>query len=90
MAGRQHVLLTPDLLCTHTGELQSAVNELKEAKDALAAQRSKYDQFSSSQPRSERCIELLTKERDSLKQILTMYQEEAPKAVAAGSTPSQL
>ncbi len=67
-----------------TGELQHLAGELAEAKAALSAKASLCEQLSSSKPRLERRVELLIKERDSLKQILALYQEEVPKAAAAG------
>lgn len=71
-------------LCLHLGELQQALKELSENKAALIAQTSMCEQFNTSQSRLERRVELLTKERDSLKQILTLYQEEDPKPAIAG------
>ena len=73
--------------CAFAGELRHALNELKVTKADVAAQTAQYDQFISSLPRLERRVELLTKERDSLKQILTMYQDEVPKAVTPGDYP---
>ncbi len=72
-------------LCLHLGELQQTLKELSENKAALTAQTSMCEQLSTSQSRLERRVELLTKERDSLKQILTLYQEEDPKPAVAGA-----
>jgi len=69
----------------HLGELQQTLKELSENKAALTAQKLMCDQLSTSQSRLERRVELLTKERDSLKQILTLYQEEDPKPAVAGA-----
>ncbi len=43
------------------------------------------EQLSTGQSRLERRVELLTKERDSLKQILTLYQEEDPNPAVEGA-----
>jgi len=75
------------LICLglHLGELQQTLKELSENKAALTAQKLMCDQLSTSQSRLERRVELLTKERDSLKQILTLYQEEDTKPAVAGA-----
>ena len=66
------------------GDLQQAMKEVRESKAALAAQAATCDQLSSNQARLQRQVELLAKERDSLKHVLTLYQEEPPKAPAPG------
>ncbi|DBA74329.1 TPA: hypothetical protein ACH3X1_011104 [Trebouxia sp. C0004] len=72
-------------LATQAGELQQTLKELSENKAVLTAQTSMCEQLSTSQSRLERRVELLTKERNSLKQILTLYQEEDPKPAVAGA-----
>ncbi|KAA6425687.1 MAG: hypothetical protein FRX49_04584 [Trebouxia sp. A1-2] len=76
-------------LAKQAGELQQTLKELSENKAALIAQASMCEQLSTSQSRLERRVELLTKERDSLKQILTLYQEEDPKPAVADGTPQR-
>lgn len=68
------------------GELQQTAKELRETSAALTAKTSMCEQLSSSQARLERRVELLTKERDSLKQTLTLYQDEVPQPAAAGDS----
>ena len=60
------------------GDLQQAMKEVREGKAALAAQAATCEQLSSNQARLQRQVDLLAKERDSLKHVLTLYQEEAP------------
>ena len=66
------------------GDLQQAMKEVREGKAALAAQAAICEQLNSNQARLQRQVELLAKERDSLKHVLTLYQEEPPKAPAPG------
>lgn len=68
-----------------TGQLEQATRQQSEHAAALAAQESLYEQLSSSQTRLQRRLELITKERDSLKQVVALYQENAgPQASTAG------
>lgn len=58
---------------------------------AAAAQQSLQEQLSNSQSRLQRRLELVTKERDSLKQVVTLYQENAsPEAATAGANSADL
>ncbi|KAL3148911.1 hypothetical protein ABBQ32_001779 [Trebouxia sp. C0010 RCD-2024] len=59
------------------GHLEQAKGQQSEQAAALAAQKSLFEQLSSSQTRLQRRIELVTKERDSLKQVVMLYQENA-------------
>lgn len=69
------------------GQLEQANRQQSEHAAALAAQKSLFEQLSSSQTRLQRRLELITKERDSLKQVVALYQENAgPQASAAGET----
>lgn len=69
-----------------SGEQQQTAKELRETSATLTAKISMCEQLSSSQARLERRVELLAKERDSLKQILSLYQDEVPQPAAAGDS----
>lgn len=67
------------------GQLEQANRQHSDQAAALAAQESLFEQLSSSQTRLQRHLELITKERDSLKQVVTLYQENAgPEASTTG------
>lgn len=67
------------------GQLEQANRQHSDQAAALAAQESLFEQLSSSQTRLQRHLELITKERDSLKQVVTLYQENAgPQASTTG------
>lgn len=67
------------------GQLEHANRQQSEHAAAVAEQMSLSEQLSSSQTRLQRRLELITKERDSLKQVMALYQENAgPQASAAG------
>lgn len=64
------------------GQLQDALKQNTEAEAALTALKAANTDLSNRQPRLERRVQLLTKEVDSLKQVLKMYEDEAPGAAA--------
>lgn len=69
-------------MSSFAGQLQEALTNSSKADAALAAVKEANTDMSSRQPRLERRIQLLNKEVDSLKQVLKMYEDEAPKAAA--------
>ena len=67
------------------GQLEQANRQQSEHAAALAAKESLFEQLSGSQTRLQRRLELSTKERDSLKQVVALYQENVgPQASNAG------
>lgn len=61
-----------------SGQLQEATKRSGEAESALTACKEANTDLTNRQPRLERRLQLLTKEVDSLKQVLKMYEDEAP------------
>ena len=67
------------------GQLEQANRQHKDQAAALTAKEAVFEQLSSSQTRLQRHLELITKERDSLKQVVMLYQENAsPQASTTG------
>ena len=61
-----------------SGQLQEAVKRSSEADSALTACKEANTDLTNRQPRLDCRLQLLTKEVDSLKQVLKMYEDEAP------------
>ena len=67
------------------GQLEQAKRQQSEHAAALAAQESSFEQLRSSHTRLQRGLDLMIKERDSLKQVVALYQENAgPQAATTG------
>lgn len=65
-----------------TGQLQNAAKQQSDTDAALTQQNEQNASLSSQQPRLERRVQLLNKEVESLRQVLKMYEDEAPAAAA--------
>lgn len=80
------------MICTLPviGQLQDTAKQSSEAQSALAALKETHSDLSSHQPRLERQLQLLTKEVHSLKQVLKMYEDEAPKPASSTGSPAAL
>lgn len=75
-------------VCKYAGQIERAKRQQTESAVALEAQKSAFEQLSNIQSSLQRRLDLISKERDSLKQVVALYQEgpgtQAPSA-GAGS-----
>ena len=73
-----------EFVCAYTGRLEQATRQQNESATALEAQKSAFQQLNSSQSSLQRRVDLISKERDSLKQLIGLYQDESGTRAASG------